>query len=144
MLDGAAAACRRDRTRGTRQRRAQVSAKVNLSASPHRWRRRAREIVAGDEHVALADAGTAAHHVGRCEGGERAALIVLGKAGDGTELLERALINEAGNALANGELPRGLVACHLVGAAKLQGQATAAFEIVELGLPGHVRLSLPR
>ena len=131
------------RTSGTRQRRAQVSAKLELLAQAAVVGAAAHgEVVAGDEHIAAVDAGAAAHHVGRREADEIALRVVLGKAGDGADLLEGALIDEPGDALAHGELARGLVAGDLVGAAQRQGEPAPALHFVELGLPAHARVRL--
>ena len=95
------------------------------------------EVVAAYRHGAAVDAAAAHDEVGRHEVGEVAGLVVLRLAGDGADLVERAGIEQALDALAHGELAAVMLALDLVGAAHAVRQLFAAAQVVDLGLPAH-------
>src|SRR5205085_10251249 len=53
---------------------------------------------------------------------------------------ERALVERAGDALADRQLPGGGLALDAFGAAELARHRLATAQLVELGLPGHARM----
>ena len=81
--------------------------------------------------------GAAHHAIGRRELGQRSRLAVFGLAGDGADLVEAALVDQAVDAFAHREPAAVVLALHLVGAAHLAGHALARPQFVQLRLPGH-------
>jgi hypothetical protein len=94
------------------------------------------EVVAGHDDGPAADAG-AAHHEVRGREAHHAAVVVLGAAGQGADLVERARVHECGDALADSEPAGFVLAGDLVVAAHTRGQLGATPQLVELGIPGH-------
>jgi hypothetical protein len=95
------------------------------------------EVVAAHHHRAAFHAGAAEHEVGRREVHQLVSLVVSGAAGDLADLVERALVDEARDALANGEAPAIVLPFHPLGAAERLGEGLAATQLVHLRLPVH-------
>ena len=95
------------------------------------------EIVAGDHHRPAAYPAAAHDQVGRHHVDERARLVVTRLAGDGADLVERARIEYAGDALAHRQLAAVMVALDLVRPAHSAPELLALAQFVYFRLPGH-------
>ena len=84
---------------------------------------------------AAVDHGAAAEAVGRRHRDEAVVGVVLGAAGQGADLAERAGIDQPADALADGELALAMLAIDLVGAAHLLGEILPPAQFVEFALP---------
>lgn len=99
-----------------------------------------REIVADHDHGAAVDACTAEHAVRRRHGFQLARGIILTDAGDGTDLVEAALVDQFVDAFPNSQPALVMLSLDLVNAAHLPREGFAPGELVEFRLPVH---SLP-
>ncbi len=77
------------------------------------------------------------HEVGRREGGEAAALVVSGAAGQNADFVERARIEQTVDALADGQASGIVLPLDVGRAAHFSGEGFAASDLVEFGLPAH-------
>lgn len=96
-----------------------------------------REIVADHDHGAAIDARAAEHAVRRRQFLKLAAGIVLTDAGDGTNLVEAAAINQLVDTLPNSQPALVMLSLDLVNAAHLPREGFAPGELVEFRLPVH-------
>jgi hypothetical protein len=97
-----------------------------------------REVVAQHDDGTAVDPGAAHDAVGGRERGELPGLVVLGLAGDGSDLVKAFPIDQAVDALAHREPAAVVLALHLVRPAHLARHALALSQFVELALPTHV------
>ena len=96
-----------------------------------------REVVGLDHRAAPVDAALADDHVGRQEARQLARVVVLALARQRAGLVEAAVVEQALDALAHGELAGGVLARDALGPAHLARELLAAAQLVELGLPRH-------
>ncbi|MGY3492657.1 hypothetical protein ACVW1B_002076 [Bradyrhizobium sp. USDA 4502] len=95
------------------------------------------EVVADHNDGAAVDPGAAEHAVRRRQVLEFVALVIFGDAGDGTDLMEAALVDELVDALTNREPALVALPLDLVNASHLPRERFAAGEVVEFRLPVH-------
>ena len=95
------------------------------------------EVVALEGHTPAGDSPLAHHGVGGQEAGQVPIRVVVGAAGQRARLVKAAAIEEALDALADGEASRGMLARDPLVAAHLPGERLAAPQLLELGLPAH-------
>ena len=96
------------------------------------------EVVAADDHRPPVEPRPTEHEVGRRELDELAGVgVVGGPAGEGADLVEAARVAEGVDALAHGQLARGVLALDLVLPAHAPGERLAAAELLDLRLPRH-------
>jgi len=99
------------------------------------------EVIAADDDPAPLDAARA-HHVVRWPEGGEVAVLVRRHAGEDADLAEGAVVQEAVDALADGELAAAALTLDVLLAAHPVGELSAVGELVQFRLPDHARAPL--
>ena len=105
---------------GSRSSTARPSARARLPESTHLLSRRARKIIAGENHRPAINIRSAEYEVGQGEGLQRAFVVVFTHARKRADFVERLAVGNMINALADSEFVEFVLSRDFVGAAHFE------------------------
>ena len=95
------------------------------------------KVVADHDHGAAIDLAAAEHAIGRGDVLQLTLLVIFRGTGYGADFMKAVAVEQAVDALPNGEPALVALALDLIGAPHLAGEGFAPGQFVELRLPGH-------